>query len=151
MELDPYHTQPNHRYQSVVKLISTPKKRANIQDPGSSGKNEAEKTHELKKEVNCCAGGAGRPSASVAGRNSNVASMFAIANHSMSRAKNRPGQTRRPNPNSRSECGSSVDVTGSKKRSGLNFIGSGYVAGSWRIALNYQMSVSEGYSFFKKR
>ena len=96
-------------------------------------------THEMKNELNSCAGGAGRPSASVAGRNSKVASMFAIANHTMSCAKKRPGQIRRPNPNARS--GSGGDVTGSRKRSGLNFSGSGYVSGSCRIALNYQTRV----------
>ena len=139
MELDPCHTA---RTTKTI-IISQPskfnvrrKKGASIHGSRSPGKNQVEKTHELKREVNCCAGGAGRPSASVSGRNSNVASMFAIANHSMSRAKNRPGQTRRPNPNMRSDC---ADVTGSKKRSGLNVNGSGYVAGSWRIALNYQM------------
>jgi hypothetical protein len=65
--------------------------------------------------------------------------MFAIANHTISRAKNRPGQIRRPNPKVRS--GSGADVSGSRKRSGRNFDGSGYVAGSCRIALNYQMRV----------
>jgi hypothetical protein len=138
MELGPYHTASSSVNSEVNQCAE---KSANIHGSRSPGKNQAEKTHELKREVNCCAGGAGRPSASVAGRNSNVASIFAIANHSMSRAKNRPGQTRRPNPNMRSDCGSGADVAGSKKRSGLNFNGSGYVAGSCRIALNYHMRV----------
>jgi hypothetical protein len=118
---------------------SSPKKKgANIhgsRSPGKRIKESSSKTHELKREVNCCAGGAGRPSASVTGRNSNIASMFAIANHSMSDAKNWPEQTRRPNPNTTSGSGNSADVAGSKKRSGLNFNGSGYVAESCRIAL----------------
>jgi hypothetical protein len=61
--------------------------------------------------------------------------MFAIADHIMSRAKKRPGQIRRPNPKAKSEG----DVTGSRKRSGLNFNGSGYVAGSCMIALDRQI------------
>jgi hypothetical protein len=41
MELDPYHNQ-NHRHQLVVKLISTPKKRANIHRSRTPGKNQVE-------------------------------------------------------------------------------------------------------------
>jgi hypothetical protein len=92
---------------------------------GPEKKKQTKRTHELKKDdVNSCARGAGRSSASVAGRNPNVASMFAIADHNMSRAKKRPGQIRRPNPNM-SSGGGSADVTGSRKRSGLNLDGSG--------------------------
>jgi hypothetical protein len=60
--------------------------------------------------------------------------MLAIADHNMSRAKNWPGQIRRPNP--KVTFGSGADVTGSRKRSGRNLDGSGYVAGSCVIALD---------------
>jgi hypothetical protein len=91
------------------------------------------RTHEANRDVNSCAGGIGCPSVSVAGRNSYAESILAIPTHSTSRAKKRPGQIRRPYPNAASGSGSGV--TGSKKRSGLNLDGSGYVMGSCIIAL----------------
>lgn len=106
------------------------------QGKGKSQRKQKAKTHEANKEVNSCAGGAGRPSASVTGRKSKAASMFAIAIHNMSRAKKRPGQLRRPNPHTVLSGSIDAGVAGSeRKRSGLNLNGSGYVAGSCRIAL----------------
>lgn len=81
------------------------------------------RTHKATRKANSGAGGEGRPSASVAGRNSNAASMFAIDIHTVSNAMRRPGHLRRPKPNPASGNGG-LDA-GSRKRSGLNFDGSG--------------------------
>ena len=84
-----------------------------------------QRTYEVNSEVNSSAGGAGRPSASVAGRNSNAASMLAIVIHTVSHARARPGHLRRPNPNAASGSGARAAGSESRKRSGLNFEGSG--------------------------
>ena len=82
-------------------------------------------THKATFRVNSCAGGAGWPSASVAGRNSNVASMLAIVIHTVSHARARPGHLRRPKPNTASGEGARPAGSESRNRSGLNFEGSG--------------------------
>lgn len=48
-------------------------------------------------------------------------------------------QTRRPNPNA-NESSSTEALCSSRKRSGLNFSGSGNLIGSWDIALETGMS-----------
>lgn len=73
--------------------------------------------------------------------------ILAMANHVLESAKNRPGQIRRPNPNTR-ELGSSGlyefsgwtlpfpgDVATERNRSGLNISGSGKYFSSRIIAL----------------
>jgi hypothetical protein len=50
----------------------------------------------------------------------------------------RPGQILLPMPNTNESVGSSRTLPSSlRKRSGLNSSGSGYISGSWRIALKF--------------